>query len=134
MTYEEIGLVRQTSDVVLGSSGFATRFYDRLFELAPETRAMFRSDLDEQKLKFMNMIATLIGSLDRPDVFKSVPRHLGWRHSNYGVAVEHYAPTGTALIEALETELGDRFTPDVRAAWLALYQSIAAAMIAASAV
>ncbi|BCJ92134.1 hemoglobin [Terrihabitans soli] len=128
MTPDEIRLVRQTSDVILGSSGFADFFYDRLFARAPETRALFRSDMQEQKMKFMNMIATLVGSLDRPDVFAGVPRHLGSRHANYGVISDHYGPVGEALIEALETELAARFTPDVRAAWISLYGEVSTAM------
>lgn len=87
--------------------------------------------MTEMKLKFMNMLATLIGALDRPDVFSSIPRHLGTRHHGYGVVPGHYAPVGEALIETLRAELDQRFTPDVSAAWSALYTEISDAMLAA---
>jgi hemoglobin-like flavoprotein len=111
MTDDEIRLVRQTSGVLLGSAAFADGFYARLFDLAPETRQLFRRDMSDLKLKFMNMLATLIGALDRPDVFATVPRDLGARHSNYGVTSDHYGPVGAALISTLEHELASASRP-----------------------
>jgi hemoglobin-like flavoprotein len=128
MTEDQIRLVQQTSGVLLGSAAFADRFYDRLFELAPDTRPLFAGDMAGTKLKFMNMLATLIGALDRPDVFSSVPRHLGTRHHGYGVEPRHYAPVGEALIDTLRAELEQRFTADVSAAWTALYAEVSGAM------
>lgn len=133
MTEDQIWLVRATSDVVLGSARFADKFYGRLFELAPETRGLFRGDMGEQKLKFMNMIATLIGSLDHPQVFRTIPRHLGARHANYGVLPKHYEPVGEALIETLRAELDQRFTLEVSNAWSALYAEISGGMLSSPA-
>jgi len=38
----------------------AALFYARLFEMAPETRAMFRGDMDTQGRKLMAAIATVV--------------------------------------------------------------------------
>jgi hemoglobin-like flavoprotein len=57
-----------------------------------------------------------------------VLKQLGERHASYGVADEHYGKVGSALIGALEEGLGDRFTPDVRAAWTEAFILISSLM------
>ena len=51
----------------------------------------------------------------------------------YGVRRSHYATVGTALLWTLEKGLGDAFTPDVRAAWTAVYTLLAETMQRAAA-
>ena len=50
-------------------------FYRRFFELAPQTRALFLSDLDGQYLTLMNMISALVGALDSRELFQSMTTH-----------------------------------------------------------
>jgi hypothetical protein len=38
--------------------------YSRFFELAPDAKDLFRSDMERQRVKLMDMIAALVGSLD----------------------------------------------------------------------
>ena len=47
----------------------------------------------------------------------------------YGVAAEHYASVGAALIWTLEQGLGDDFTPETRDAWIAAYTLLSGVMI-----
>ena len=42
-------------------------FYDRLFEIAPHTRKLFPDDMELQKTKFMGMLASAIGLIERQD-------------------------------------------------------------------
>ena len=106
-------------------------FYDRLFELAPETRRLFSADLSDQKMKLMGMIASAIGSLERPDMFASILTNLGRNHVYYGVVAAHYEPVGEALLWSLEQTLGADFTEETRAAWVALYGRIRETMLGA---
>jgi hemoglobin-like flavoprotein len=46
---------------------------------------------------------------------------------------EHYETVGAALLWTLEKGLGDAFTPDVRAAWTAVYGVLASTMKRAAA-
>ena len=46
------------------STQTANLFYERLFEIAPEVRPLFRNDIDEQKRKFIATLAVIVGSLD----------------------------------------------------------------------
>ena len=91
-------------------------------------RPLFKDDLAEQKKKLVQMLAYCVGKLDAPDELLPAVRALGKRHVGYGVRDEHYDSVGAALLWTLETGLGAAFTPDVRDAWTAVYQVLAATM------
>ena len=107
-------------------------FYARLFETAPETRALFRGDIDTQGQKLMSALATVVNSLVDFEAIVSVARDLAKRHVAYGVTPEHYALVGAALLWTLEQGLGDEFTPALRAAWEAAYGALSEVMIASA--
>lgn len=96
-------------------------FYRRLFELAPETRPMFKMELDLQAKKFSEMLAWIIEHLERPHELCQKLRALGARHGGYGVKIDQYAPVGSALTWMFQSSLGDRFTRDMDEAWLEFY-------------
>jgi hypothetical protein len=52
--------------------------YGRIFELAPDARHLFLSDMERQRVKLMDMIAALVGSLDQRAPFQSLS-HVGFR-------------------------------------------------------
>ena len=128
MTPEHTALVLATADAAFANGRFADRFYDRLFSTAPETRALFGADLTALKLKFMNTLTSLVGSVQHPEMFGSILLHLGRQHRRLGVVPAHYGPTGEALLMTLRDILGERFTPAVEASWAALYAEIAERM------
>ena len=132
MTPVQINLVQETSDILLSvQPHVADHFYQKLFELAPETRRFFATDLSLQKAKLTSMLASLIGMLGRPDIFSSIIVRVGQDHARLGIQARHYEPAGLALIAAMESSLGARFTPEVRDAWLALYLTIRDRMLMA---
>ena len=106
----------------------AALFYQRLFEIDPTVRPMFKGDIGEQGKKLMQALALAVKSLDRPEALMPVLQDLGRRHANYGVTDAHYDTVGAALIWTLEKGLGERFTADVREAWVAVYQVVATTM------
>jgi hemoglobin-like flavoprotein len=57
---------------------------------------------------------------------------LAVKHLDYGVRAEHYTYVGNALLRTLKKGLGEDFTPEVRAAWIAAYQLLAGVMRAAA--
>ena len=99
-------------------------FYRRLFELAPEVRPMFKLEMDLQAKKFADMLAWMIAHLEQPDDLCKELRALGARHRDYGVAIDQYAPVGSALIWMFQHTLGDRFTSEMEEAWLEAYAFI----------
>lgn len=99
-------------------------FYMRLFELHPELRPLFRSNIQEQPKKFLDMLAMLIGLIDDIEEQGSLIKHLGKRHLGYGVKPKHYTMVGDALLWAFEEVLKDRFSGEVKSAWMMLYGEI----------
>jgi hemoglobin-like flavoprotein len=129
LTTDDIALVR-TSFVRVApiQDAAADLFYDRLFAIAPNLRALFPADLRAQKRKLMQMIATAVNGLPNLDKLVPAVKALGARHSGYGVTEAHYRTVGEALLWTLERGLGPDFTPEVRAAWAKVYGVLAETM------
>ncbi|MEW6304263.1 MAG: globin family protein [Verrucomicrobiota bacterium] len=106
----------------------AELFYGRLFELDPELKPLFKSDIKEQGKKLMQMITLAVRGLT--DLEKLVPavQDLGRRHVAYGVRKKDYETVGTALLWTLEKGLGPAFTPEVKEAWATVYTVLATTM------
>ncbi len=129
MTPQQIELVQTSFRKVVPIAGTAADlFYDRLFETAPEVRAMFPQDMKEQKAKLMAMLGTAVSNLHKLDEILPAVKALGERHKGYGVTAAHYAPVGAALLWTLEKGLGPDFTPEVKAAWTETYTALAGVM------
>ena len=108
---------------------FAQTFYQRLFAHAPQLAGLFgASTMLTQQQMLMEMIGRAVQRIHRPDEIAPMLRELGARHAGYGVLPAHYELAGKALIEALALNLGECFSPEMRNAWLTVYQQIAALM------
>ena len=110
----------------------AALFYDLLFEIAPQTRSLFPKDLSDQGTKLMSMLGSIVARLNDHDVLLPMVSDLGRRHVAYGAQPAHYEAVGAALMAALARTLGDRFTPEVAAAWQNAFDALARTMIEAA--
>jgi hemoglobin-like flavoprotein len=134
MTPLQITLVQSTFAKVAPISKTAAKlFYDRLFELDPSLRRLFKGDIEEQGRKLMQVLGFAVGSLNDTAALLPAVSALGERHSRYGVLDQHYDTVGAALLWTLEKGLGDAFTPPVKAAWTQTYSTLAQVMKEASA-
>jgi hemoglobin-like flavoprotein len=134
MTSQQIALVQtsfQSVQPILDAA--AGLFYDRLFDLDPTLRPLFRTPHEQQSRMLAQALTIVVKSLDRPEAIKPAVEALGRRHTGYGVRDEHYATVGAALLWTLEQGLGPAFTPAVRDAWSAAYGWIASTMQQAAA-
>jgi nitric oxide dioxygenase len=104
-------------------------FYDRLFEIAPQVKAMFPSDMTEQRKKLMATLAVVVNGLSNLESVLPAASALAKRHVSYGAKPEHYPVVGSALLWTLERGLGDGWTPDVADAWTAAYGTLSGFMI-----
>ena len=130
MTPDQVRLVQQSfSKVVPISDQAATIFYDRLFEAAPQVKAMFPADMTEQKKKLMATLSAVVNGLGDLASVLPAASALAKRHVAYGAKPEHYPVVGSALLWTLEKGLGSGWTPDVAAAWTAAYGTLAGFMI-----
>jgi hemoglobin-like flavoprotein len=129
ITDTQIALVQSSfGDVLPIAETAGLLFYERIFTLAPGTRAMFDDDIRPQAKRTMAAVKTAVDGLANLDVVGPFLDRLGARHWRYGVRTEHFDVVGTALLWTLEQGLGDRFTPAVRDAWVAAWDIIAGAM------
>src|SRR5436305_13348049 len=109
-------------DISLGRASYALTarnqqsiadlFYDRLFVVAPQLRALFPADLAEQKGKLMAMVSSAIGGLDDARFIPAL-KAMGATHAGYGVTMEHYAIAGDVLLWTLQQALGQQFTLNI---------------------
>ena len=133
MTPEHIALVQRTfADVLPLADTAAALFYERLFTLDPALRVLFHSDMQEQGRKLMTVLQLAVAGLSRLEALLPMVQQLGVRHRSYGVKDAHYATVGAALLWTLQQGLGERFTPEVQAAWTSAYTLLADTMRAAA--
>jgi nitric oxide dioxygenase len=130
MTPDQVQLVQQSfSKVAPIFEQAATIFYDRLFDVAPQVRAMFPDDLSEQRKKLMATLAVVVGGLNNLESILPAASALAKRHVGYGAVAAHYPVVGGALLWTLEKGLGDAWTPEVAEAWTAAYGTLSGFMV-----
>jgi serine/threonine protein kinase/pimeloyl-ACP methyl ester carboxylesterase len=108
--------------------GLVVRFYYRLFARAPALRALFPTDLRDQRLKLAAALRVFVDHLHAPERLDPMLEELGRKHAGYGVTAEHFDAFGEALLMALSDVEGDAWDPEVEQAWAAVYVQAAAAM------
>jgi hemoglobin-like flavoprotein len=133
MTPKDIDLVQSSfAKVAPIDDETGVRFYERLFEIAPDLKRLFHGDMEEQGRMFMSMLTVAVNGLADFDSIKPALRELAIRHAGYGVGPKDYAAVGAALIGIMDESLGDGFTAEVRNAWLAVYDALSGVMIEAA--
>ena len=133
MTRDQVQLVRASfTEILPVRTQAAAIFYGRLFQTAPQLRAVFPEDATAQSAELIAAIKFVARKLDRLRSIIPTVQELARRQAAVGVRDEHYQVVGEALIWTLEKSLGARFTANVRRAWVEAYGMIAEAMIAAA--
>jgi hemoglobin-like flavoprotein len=134
MAPEHVRIVQATWVKVLPIKETAAQlFYERLFEMDPSLRALFRGDMREQGEKLMQLIDAAVNGLSQLERIVTAIQELGRRHVDYGVKDHHYDTVGAALLWTLHKSLGAEFTPAARNAWATVYGVLAATMQEAAA-
>ena len=129
MTADQIRLVRDSVESLReDAEPFALLFYGKLFELDPESRRLFHNDLAVQGRKVMDMLASVVESLDDFQPMRVRLAELGRKHAEYGVRPEQYDTLTTALLWSLGQALGASFDVPMREAWRLAINAICAAM------
>ena len=132
VTPKQVELVRQSFDSMWPiRRKLADQFYRRFFELTPDAQALFPGDMERQHLKLMDMIAAIVGALDKREMFQSIISHSGLQHARFGAKPFHFAAFGDSLICSLKQQFGAAFTPEMKEAWITLYDAVQSEMIRA---
>jgi hemoglobin-like flavoprotein len=130
MTPFQKNLIRITwAQVVPIADQAAASFYQRLFEIDPSARGLFReTDMAQQRKKLIQVLGVAVSSLDNLGALIRTLDDLGRRHAGYGVHDRHYDTVGAALLWTLEKGLGDTWNAQVAAAWTEAYSLLAGVM------
>jgi NAD(P)H-flavin reductase/hemoglobin-like flavoprotein len=107
----------------------ANYFYARLFLTDPNLRDMFPVQMVVQRSRLLGALVEAIQTVDDPSQFDEYLRSLGRDHRKFHVAPEHYGQVGAALVDALRTYAGDKWTVEYEQAWREGYDAIAARML-----
>ncbi|MEM9435959.1 MAG: globin domain-containing protein [Pseudomonadota bacterium] len=107
-------------------------FYDTLFDMAPEARALFPEDMGAQKDKLAHTLNLVVTNLNKLDSILGAVRALGERHKGYGATAAHYEIVGIALVTALKQITPGGLSAEEEAAWIKAYQLVAEAMVEAA--
>ena len=109
---------------------FVNSFYENLFTANPEAKPLFdTTDMGEQKKKLLGSLVLVVDNLRKPEVLDSALRGLGARHVKYGALPEHYPLVGSALLTTFEQYLGEKWTAEVKQAWVDAYGAISQIML-----
>lgn len=126
--YQKQLVQRSFRHIVPVADQFANLFYCRLFELKPSLRSLFNGDMDQQGLKLTTTLQIALNSLDDFETLAPSLQQMGRSHIEYGVEAVDYDTVGSALLWALEQELGAAFTTETKQAWAAVYSLLADTM------
>jgi hemoglobin-like flavoprotein len=119
---------------------FGATFCDRLFAIAPEMRALFRTDIKAQQSKFMTVIGEVVqlhlramislpvtaqtsGEAMLPGAYWS-----GKLHAAYGVRMEDFDKMKEAFLWALQHTLKDDLNGEILETWALAYDVVVRAM------
>lgn len=130
MTPAQKKLVQTTWTQVVPIADIAAgMFYDRLFEIDPTIRPMFRAtDMTEQRKKLVQVLVVAVDGLDELETLVPKVEDLGRRHAGYGVKDEHYDSVGAALLWTLEQGLGTAWNAEIKEAWTDVYRLLSGVM------
>ena len=130
MSPEQKALVKETWRKVAPMADAAARlFYDRLFEIDPTTRPLFKTiDLADQRRKLIQALTMVVQGLDHLEALVPTVADLGRRHAQFGVTDAHFDTVGAALLWTLERGLESAWTPEVKVAWSCAYALLADVM------
>ena len=117
------------SYLLLNSEEAGAVFYEKLFALDPTLKPLFKHAIPEQSKKLVDMLTVMVGNLQSMDNIADDMNQLAARHVHYGAQPEHYVAVGEALLHTLETQLDDRWNPDLLQAWQELYAIWSKAML-----
>ena len=128
MTQRQIELITNSiSHIVVQSDEIGMEFYRRLFEEHPQTLSMFKTEIQEQSKKLMELLITAVKSIDRLESLDL--SGLGKKHETYGVKPEHYVVVKKIFLDLFEEKLGPDYDSETKGAWNDLFDDLSKSML-----
>ncbi len=107
-------------------------FYNKLFDLAPDTKKLFKTGILDQGSKltdFLNFVVMYIREIDGLTLHL---KFLGMKHKGYRVKKKHYPVYREALLWSFRTGLGKNWSEDAENAWEKVHEIMSSTMILGS--
>ena len=106
-------------------SWFYTTFYNRLFDVHPACKPLFKRGTVGQGNFLVKMITLTLNQLRYPKSFQQTMENLAARHCEWGVRGGEYGIVGDVLFYSLQYVLGDEvFSDAVQVAWWRIYSAM----------
>src|SRR5690242_19596882 len=100
MTTASLERIRQSFDLLIPHLDRMTRtFYGHLFAARPETRQLFKIDMDAQRQHLAAALALIVRNLAMFDALAEPLQELGTQHAKVGVRPEHYPVVRDAMLD-----------------------------------
>jgi len=114
----------------LHDPAFTERFYANLFAARPDFKPLFsHATPDEQESKLHKALMLAAQNLRKPDMVRKHFQALGLRHSaEYHVNADYYPTFVATLHQTLGETAGNKWTPELSAAWKEALDRLAAIM------
>jgi len=104
-------------------------FYARLFEAAPQARALFPAELAAQKRHLLAALALVVSEAEHLEQLAPALREMGARHVRYGARPEHYPLVRDTLLATLGAFAGVSWNAQLAADWRSALDHVAALML-----
>lgn len=113
---------------------FYDTFYDRLFEIAPECKKLFKGGISKQGPALFKMINAAVTLLDNNDTtaLTQALTDLAVRHNEYNAKPVHYELVGRSLVYTMQVLTEDDTTGkfvEAVAAWVQVYSFMMTVML-----
>jgi len=123
-------ILRSYESLLPHMSDLTRAFYDRLFEVRPDTRALFRIDMELQRQHLAALLAVIVRNLRMLDAIEDSLRELGAQHARVGVRPEHYPVVRDAMLHAFARTVPQAWNSSLEADWRRLLEIISNQMLA----
>jgi methyl-accepting chemotaxis protein len=131
----QVAILEESFDLVAPrGEELIERFYERLFDIAPEVRPLFAgTDMPRQRQMLLGALVLLRKSLRNLGAIVPALQAMGARHAGYGARPEHYPIVGAALLSSLAEIGGSAWTAEYNQAWADAYQVVQDTMLSGAA-
>ena len=108
---------------------FYDSFYDRLFDVHPAARPLFKNSMIVQGKALVHMISAALSLLDNLPNLVSALQNLAKTHSLKGVLAVQYGIVGEVLLWTLTLCLGGQFDSATSLTWVKIYSVMLSVII-----
>ncbi|MBX2815007.1 MAG: 2Fe-2S iron-sulfur cluster binding domain-containing protein [Saprospiraceae bacterium] len=105
------------TDLLQDEPRFSDIFYQHVFSLAPEVRALFPENMAAQGTMLTHMLRGIVNSMSRPQHLQLGLKNLGTQHASYGVQSAHYPVVKQAFLLTIEEILDGEEDERMKRAW-----------------